>query len=82
MKRLAMFLVLIALATTGCGATADQAQDDDSSESHADEVKQAEKRNARPVTVTLNDGTTVECVVFYSYSEGPSGGWCTSSELQ
>lgn len=68
MKRLAMLLVLIAFATTGCGLT-----DANSSEDLEDD-------NLRPTEVVLRDGTVTQCVVFQSINEG--GLWCSEPQKQ
>ena len=48
--------------TGGCGAQAAPDEED-------------LKDNIRPMTVVLNDGRTVECVIFAQINEG--GLWCT-----
>lgn len=68
MKRLAMLLVLLAFATTGCGA---------SSVTDAESPKEIKQDHIRTVTVELNDGNTVECVIFQAVQEG--GLWCIDS---
>lgn len=69
-KCLATFLVLIALATTGCGTTA----------TGTAPTPEKLKDNLRVLTVTLNDDNVVECVVFQSVQEG--GLWCIESEAE
>lgn len=67
---LALFVAAI-LLFTGCGAEAS-----DPYKEPADSSKEVDRSNQfiNTHTVTLNDGTTVECVT-YTYGQGAI--WCT-----
>lgn len=65
MKKLVTIL-LAALLLTACGSPGSPANDEGKL-----------KEYVRPTTVELNDGRSVECVVFWARQEG--GLWCTPS---
>lgn len=68
MKALASLLVLVAFATSACGEPADSIDEDKTDDT------------TKVVTKTLNNGKTVECVVFrYEYAGGI---WCIPTDSE